>query len=253
MEIQEITSTQNNFIKFLVKLQNPKTRKEEKLILVDGQKTIGGLINDGFEFEYFICKKNDKFANYKNIKKLILVNDEILKKISTTSSPANCVGIIKELEIKEKEFYNLKKIALIENVKDAGNLGTLIRSAVAFSIDGIILFGSCVDLYNSKTIRATAQNMFKIPIITTKNIEFIKKLKENHKLISTVVNSKKDFMKYDFKEDFILALGSEASGLTDEILNLSDEKLTFFMDKDVESLNLGVCGSICFAIIKTKI
>jgi len=249
--IIEIKSLTNDLIKSTVKLQDSKYRKQSKLILSDGDKTIEGLINDKIEFEYLFLKKDNPLKDKAKAKNIVFVNDEILKKISTVKTPCSMVGIIKEPKIKEEDFINLDKIALIENIKDAGNLGTIIRSATAFSIDGIVLFGECVDLYNTKVIRSSAQNTFKLPIITTNSLDFIKKLKQNHKLISTVVTSKDDFMEYDFKEPFILAFGSEADGLTDKITNISDKKLTLFMDNNVESLNLGICASIAFFRIKT--
>jgi len=250
MQIIEITSVQNDFVKYCVKLQNPKFRKEEKVILLDGEKTIEGLISDNVFFEYFICKKDSKYLNKVNSKKNILVNDEILKKISTTKTPTDCVGIIQEPKVIFDDFFSLNKIALIDGIKDAGNLGTIIRSANAFSIDGIILFNDCVDLYNSKTIRAATQNMFKIPLIAIKDIALIKKLKKTHKLISTVVDSELEFSDYKFDEKYIIAFGSEANGISEEILGITDEKITFKMDNNVESLNLGVCASIAFALMK---
>lgn len=248
----EITSLQNDLVKFAVKLQDSKNRKKEKLILLDGEKTIQGIIDSNIEFEYLFVKKDNPFANYFKINKLVFVNDEILKKISTTKTPTTAVGIIKEPVVDKNIFKNLNKIALIDGIKDAGNLGTIIRSAVAFSIDGIILFNDCVDLFNTKTIRATAQNMFKIPIYSTKDLSFIQELKKTHKLISTVVDSNKDFMDYQFGDKFIIAFGSEADGISSEIDNISDEKLTFKMDNNVESLNLSICASIAFALIKNS-
>ncbi len=259
MEIQTITSTQNDLVKYCAKLQMPKFRMREKMILIDGEKTIQGLICDGFEFEalfieqtYFENLKDKGGINIEKIKakKLIKAPAAVLKKISTTASYSKLAGIIKEPLVEVEKFKNLNKIALIDGIKDAGNLGTIIRSAVAFSFNGIILFNDCVDLYNAKVIRASAQNMFKIPIFKTKNIEFIKKLKNSHALISTVVDSKRDFVNYNFNKNFILALGSEANGISREILNLSDEHLTIKMDNQVESINLAVCASIAFALIK---
>jgi len=252
MEILEITSTQNDLIKFCVKLQDSKFRKKEKLIFVDGAQTIEGLIQDKIEFEYLFLKKDNPIKNNVIAKKIIYVDDKILKKISTTKSPSAVAGIIKEPVINKEIFKSLNKIALIDGIKDAGNLGTIIRSAVAFSIEGIILFNDCVDLYNSKVIRSTAQNIFKIPIIKTSEIEFIKELKKTHKLISTVVNSDIDFMDTDFKNKFIISFGSEANGISETISKLSDEKITFKMDNNVESLNLAICASIAFAFIQHK-
>ncbi len=249
MKIIEISSTQNELIKFVYKLQNSKFRKSQKLVLLDGNKTIEGLIDDGFEFEFIFLKKENPLINKINTKEMVFVDDKVLKKISTVKTPCSMVGVIKEPNVSSELFFDFKKIALIDGIKDAGNLGTIIRSACAFSIDGIILLNECVDLYNSKTIRAAAQNMFKIPIIHS-DINFIKKLKKNHKLISTVVDAKKDFMEYEFDCNFILAFGSEAEGLSSDVIDLSDEKLTLFMDNNVESLNLAVCSSVAFALIK---
>lgn len=250
MEIIQITSTQNDLVKYALKLQNSRFRKSQKMIFADGQKTIEGFIDDGIVFEYFFIKKDNPIAEKIKAKKLVYVSDEILKKITTTKSPCEVAGIIKEKETDKSIFFKLDKIALLENIKDAGNLGTIIRSAVAFGIDGIILFNDCVDLYNPKTIRATAQNIFKIPIISTKDINFIRELKNTHKIISTVVDSKNDLFKYKFDDKYIVAFGSEADGLTDRIVNLSDEKLSIFMENNVESINLAICASIVFATSK---
>lgn len=250
METIEITSVQNDLVKFAVKLQNPRFRKSQKLIFADGQKTIQGFIDDGIVFEYFFTKKDNPIAKKIKAKKLVYVNNEILKKITTTKSPCEVAGIIKEKEINKNIFFELDKIALLEDIKDAGNLGTIIRSAVAFGVNGIILFNDCVDLYNSKTIRATAQNIFKIPIITTKDINFIIDLKKTHKLISTVVDSKNNLFNYKFEDKFMIAFGSEADGLSDKIVNLSDEKLSIPMENNVESINLAICASIVFAMTK---
>lgn len=252
MNISEITSTQNDLIKYCVKLQDSKTRRKEKMILVDGAQTIEGFIDEGVVFRYLFVKKDNPIQNKARVENLVYVNDEILKKISTTKSPTDVIGIIEEPVVEKDIFKNLNKIALIDGIKDAGNLGTIIRSACAFSIDGIILFNDCVDLYNTKTIRATAQNVFKLPIIKISDVNFIQELKKTHKLISAVVDSNNELFEIDFNEKFIIALGSEANGISKTISDLSDEKTTIKMDNNVESLNLGVCASIVFAYIKHK-
>ncbi len=249
-EFINITSVQNDLIKYAVKLQNPKFRKSEKMIFADGEKTISGFINDNIELEYLFIKKENDIYKGANAKYVVFVTDEILKKISSVKTPSSVAAILKEPDISDSIFYNLNKIALFENIKDAGNLGTILRSAAAFSIDGIILFGDCVDLYNTKVIRSTAQNIFKLPILRTSDLSFIEKLKENHKLYATIVDSAKDFSKCKFEDKFIIAFGSEASGLTEQLRHLGDEAVKLAMDNNVESLNLAVCASIVFALIK---
>ena len=246
--IIEITSTQNELVKYAIKLQNSQFRKSQRMIFIDGNKTLEGLIEQNFEFEYIFLKKENYNPKIK-AKNVVFCSSTVLNKISTLKTPTDIAGIIKEPNVDKNIFLNMDRIALIENIKDPGNLGTIIRSAAAFSIEGLILAGDCVDIYNSKTMRATTQNMFKIPILKA-DLEFIKKLKKTHKLISTVVNAKDDFFEYKFKGKFIVAFGSEAEGLSDDIINLSDEKLTISMDNNVESINLGVFASIAFACIK---
>ena len=248
----EISSTKNDLVKYAVKLQDSKFRKSEKKIFADGEKTIEGFVNDNIELEYLFIKKDNDLYKKANAKNVVYVSDEVLKKISSVKTPSCVAAILKEPVINKDKFLNLKRIALFEDIKDAGNLGTIIRSACAFSVDGIILYNNCVDLYNPKVIRSSAQNIFKIPIIHVFDIDFILKLKNNHKLISTVVDSNKSFQDYDFEDNFILAFGSEASGLSDEIKKISDTFLTFSTDNNVESLNLAVCASISFAVIKLK-
>ena len=248
--IIEITSTQNELVKFCIKLQNSQFRKSQKLIFIDGNKTIQGLIDCGIKFEYIFLKKENYISKI-NAENIVFCNDNVLNKISTLKTPTDIAGIIKEPEIDKNIFLNMKKIALLENIKDPGNLGTIIRSAAAFSIEGIILVGDCVDIYNTKTIRSTAQNMFKIPVIK-EDLNFIKELKQNHKLISTTLKDSSDFFGYKFDEKFIIAFGSEAFGLSDEIIKMSDEKLKISMDNDVESINLGVFASIAFAYIRNR-
>lgn len=252
MKTIEITSLQNDLIKYALKLHDAKFRKNEKMILVDGAQTINGFIQDKVVFNYLFVKKGNPLLNQASVNNVVYVNDDILKKISTTKTPTDVVGIIEEPREDLGNFLKLKKIALIDGIKDPGNLGTIIRSAAAFSIDGIILLNDCVDLYNSKTIRATAQNIFKLPIIRTKDINLIRQLQKTHKLISTVVDSDVDFSKCSFPDKFIIAFGSEANGISDELKEISDEKITIKMDNNVESLNLGVCASIVFASVRKK-
>ncbi|MBR1617238.1 RNA methyltransferase [bacterium] len=251
-KIITITSMQNDLVKYCVKLQNSTFRKQERLILFDGIKTIKGLIDDNVEFEYLFLE--DENADFKTIKakNIVITTNDVLKKISTLKTPQGAIGIVKEPIIQPEQFFEYENIALIENIKDSGNRGTIIRSACAFGVSGIILFGDCVDLYSPKTMRATAQNMFKIPIFRTNDINFIKKFKKTHKLISTVVNSKNNFQEYDFKTKSVLMFGSEASGLSDELVKLSDVQLTFPMLNNVESLNLAVFASIAFYHVMLK-
>ena len=136
------------------------------------------------------------------------------------------------------------RILILDDIQDPGNLGTIIRSSVAFNISDIILSTNSVDLYNDKVIRSSEGMIYKINIIRTDLIKVIKKLKENNYLIlGTNVRDGVDVKEVNSSR-FALIMGNEGNGVKEEILNLCDKNLYIKMNKNCESLNLGVATGI---------
>lgn len=240
----KITSTTNSLVKETVKLHQKKYRDE--LILIEGKKSVEEAISSGLDIKY-IFSSNE--VEYKNIE-TYFANDAVMKKISTTESPSNVVAVAKKPNYKIEDFKKFKKIVLLDNIKDAGNLGTIIRAASAFSVDGIFLFGDTVDEFSPKTIRSSAGNMFKIPILKIGEAELIK-FKGTHKFIATVCHSNNYFDEINKDENLIVMFGSEAEGLCNKLLKMSDEEVTIKLSKNVESLNLALsCGIILYELQK---
>lgn len=240
-----ITSVANNKIKETAKLQQKKYRNEKGLFLLEGFKPVQEAFSSNVEIEtlYTTEKYAEKFAFLKD--KIILVNDAVLEKISTTDSKPEAVAVAKQLDSSLEKIKNKKRILLIENVKDAGNLGTLIRSACAFSYDAIVLCGDTVDIYNPKVVRSTVGAMFKLPVIRA-SLKEIKDIFHSSTFIASVVNHK-DVVKpetIDYKQPFVLMLGSEADGLTQQAIDAADVKTTIPISNATESLNLSTAGSI---------
>ena len=171
-----------------------------------------------------------------------------MKKISTTDTTCEILTIAKKQERDITKFSNLKKLVLLDSISDPGNLGTIIRSATAFGIEGIILFGNCVDLYSPKVIRSTTGNFFKTPIINIKNKDEIKNLFKSHLKIATALSKENNIsLKECAKIDkYIIMLGSEAKGLQEDLTNIADKNIRLEMINNVESLNLSVSASIIF-------
>jgi len=234
---KEILSVNNQIVKDTVKLQQKKYR--DKLILIEGKKAVDEAIKAGVEIKYIFSTTP---CDYKNVE-IFMTNEIVMKKISTTESPANVVAVGKKPEFDIKIFKKFKKITLLDNIKDAGNLGTIIRAAAAFNVDGIFLFNDTVDEFSPKVIRSSAGNIFKIPIKKI-NIKELEEFKKNFNFIATVVNSSKDFSEYKPEKNLVVMFGSEADGLCNKLVNLADEKLTIKMAHGVESLNLALCAGI---------
>ncbi len=166
-----------------------------------------------------------------------------MKKISTMDTPSNVIALCKKTINKNIG----KKILLLDEVQDSGNLGTIIRSSVAFNIDTIILSENTVDLYNPKVLRGT-QGMYNfINIFSMNSIDAINEIKsKNIKVYGTNVVNGVDVksLSDEDKRSFCLIVGNEGNGVREEIQELCDCNLYIKTNENVESLNVGVACSI---------
>ena len=242
--MQEIVSVNNELIVNVSKLTQKKYRQINKQFLIEGEKCIKDAILNKVNIPYIFVLK-EKLSKY-NFDNMIFVNEKVMKKISTTDSIPEIVAVGDFFTPEISHLKNYKKIAILENIKDGGNLGTIIRSACAFSFDAIILTGDCIDKYNPKVIRSSVGNIFKIPVYSDiENGKIINYLKD-FSLYSTVVDNGENIDKIKFAGKTAIFFGSESSGLTDEIKKLVKNQITLPMNDNVESLNLAISASIIF-------
>lgn len=229
----ELTSTSNTKVKYWQKLLIKKYRKEEKLFLVEDEHLVSEALKKHLVKEIITITDNQyETDTYK-------VTPQIMKLLSSQVSSTKLIAVCYELE--EKEING--NVIILDNLQDPGNLGTIIRSAVAFNFDTIILSDDSVDLYNPKVIRASEGMIFNINIKRCNLKEFIPRLKTKYTLITTDVNNGKDIRDIK-KKNIAIVIGNEGNGVSQEIANLCDEKVYIKMHNNCESLNAGVCASI---------
>lgn len=241
----EITSVNNDLVKETVKLQQKKYRTQSGKFLLEGFKAIKEAFDFGIKLEHIFVDKN-KIKDYEFAKDLVIETTEpVLKKLSTTESAPTAIAIGFQKEYNKNILKNTKKVLLLENIKDSGNLGTIVRSAVAFGADAIVLYGESVDIYNPKCVRSTVGNLWKIPIFHLSDFKELEELFRNYERIATLPRSKNLLKEYKIKKVQTLVLfGSEASGLTEKLINFSTNSLKIEMAKTVESLNLATSVSV---------
>ncbi len=239
--MKELTSLNNDTVKFIVTLQKKKYRDENNLFIVEGEKALDGAIKFGYDIKYVFTLNNTNIKNV-NEEKIYLVNDKVMNKISTTDSIPTILSVIEKKHNIISNKYS--KLLLLENIKDCGNLGTIIRSAAAFSFDAIILLGDCCDIYSPKTIRASVGTFFQIPVFEYKTIQEIQNGFKGYKLISTNLHKKSNISINDIKGKFVLMFGSEADGLTKNTSDIADNNFILPINSSVESLNLATAVSI---------
>ena len=174
-----------------------------------------------------------------NFKKIVFSN-KLFDKLSLLENPE---GVSACLKIKNQKEISSDKILLLDHIQDPGNLGTIIRSAEAFSFKDIILLNSCVDIYNEKTIRASMGSIFRLNFIEVEINDLKDLLDKNYKLVLADMNGKSvDY--YKSCDKIILAIGNEANGISKSLKDLSNDFVSIKMDGKIESLNAAIAASI---------
>lgn len=232
-----ITSINNQTIKELDKLKQKKYRDLEQKFLIEGEHLVEEAEKSGV-LEKIILLENSEY--HSNLEK-IYVSKNVMKKLSSLDTPPNIIGVCKMLSKKELG----KKVLLLDDIQDPGNLGTIIRSSVAFNVDSIVMSLNTVDLYNPKVIRSTQGMIFKINLIKDDLGQVIKKLKsKNIPIYTTNVNGGENIKNINSTDSYGLIMGNEGNGVKDEISTLADRKIYIPMNSKVESLNVSVAASI---------
>lgn len=251
----QITSPKNKLIKDIKSLYRRKGRQKYKAYLIEGIKIVEEAIENNYPVKYIIYtdllleneEGKDFFLKICDFDNLVYVPKNIFKEISDTENPQGIMGISNIIYRDNEEIYNLgnKSFLFLDGVQDPGNMGTIIRTADAFNIAGILIREGSVDPYNPKVIRATMGSIFRVPLYFTKGIEELERLKsKNIHIYSTALDGSIPLYNADFKEDFILSIGNESKGVSKEVFALSDKLIKIPMTGKAESLNAAVAASI---------
>lgn len=243
--MKEITSVNNFYIKDLLKLKQKKYRDESKMFLVEGYH----LVEEAKDYleTVLVCKKED-INKYPN-KDYILVKEEIIEKLSDTKTPQGIIGVC---HTKEEKSINGNIILLLDGLQDPGNIGTILRTAISFGVETVVFSETCVDIYNEKVIRGSQGAIFKINTLKRDlNNIVIDLKKQGYTTIGTALRNAIDL--YELPNylntkkllncKYVLIMGNEGNGVSEEILNTTDIN-AYIPIKKMESLNVGIATGI---------
>ena len=224
-----IESVNNEKIKEYAKLNDKKYRDKTGLFIIEGEH----LVNEAENADNLV----DAYSLDGSIGTQVSV--PVMKKLSNLTNVPNVIGIAK----KNSNTEIIGNILMLDTIQDPGNLGTIIRSAVAFGIDTIVASPETVDLYNSKVIRSTEGLIFKINYIVTDLEKFIEENKDNYTIYTTNVRNGEDVSKLKLNKPFILIMGNEGRGVSDNLSSRADSTIYIPID-NCESLNVAIATSI---------
>lgn len=242
-----ISSVENQHIKVLKSLAEKKYRKFYGEYVIEGVKSVREAISAEMTLTKLFVSEC-KLAEYAEIIRAsglepIVVSDKLFGKISDTTSPQ---GIIAQVEMKPSGKFNpgKKPFLVLDRVADPGNLGTIIRSAVATGFNDIVLLDT-VDPYNPKTVRSTASGIFFVNFYPLTTDELIKTCKEKGiKILVADASGLNIYTNPMPKEEYCLVIANEANGPCGELREAADITISLPMKREMESLNAGVCASI---------
>lgn len=259
--METIQSKDNSLIKDIKKLKDKKYRIESNRFLIEGFRFVGEALESDFVVSLVFVSENavDRWQSFsmqdkvqKNTK-VYFVTDQILKIISSTDTPQGIVAVVnnKNIEVENKQGFYI----LVDKVQDPGNMGTIIRTAHAAGALGVIITKGTVDIYNEKTLRSTMGSIFHIPIIHDIDLKSVKNLKSRgFRLVVSSLDTDKNFYDIDLNDRVIIAVGNEGSGISSELMDISDVKIKIPMPGGAESLNVSVAASIMmFEAVRQKL
>lgn len=231
-----ITSTNNNTIKTLIKLKQKKYRNQFGYYLIEGEH----LVNEALKANQVECIITTK--PLKSDLEVIEVSEEVMAKLAFTKSPSNIMAKCKIDS--NNELMMKKRYLILDDLQDPGNIGTLIRSALAFGIDQVILSKNCVDLYNDKLLRAMQGANFHISCIYGDLTEIIEKLQANGVVVvGSALENGQDISLIEKNEKMAFIVGNEGNGMNQNILDKCDY-IGYIPIQTIESLNVAIAGSI---------
>jgi len=249
-----LTSLQNPLIKQLRKLQKAKERRNQEVLLLEGTNLIEAACDRACSFSA-LCATPDWQEKHPQLwhqasqqaQRAELVSPEVVAAIATTVNPDGVVATMAR-GIWPKA-PNLEKLSLgiaVERLQDPGNLGTLIRTAAATQVQGLWLSAGSVEPDNPKVLRASAGAWFGVPLATVSGLaEVVRDFQaQGGRVIATLGKAKTSFWDVDLRRPSLILLGNEAAGLSPELAELADDRVSIPVAPAVESLNVAIASAL---------
>lgn len=229
---------------FIENLKKKKYREQYNMFIVEGKKAIGEFLKSSFSVESIYATQN--IWSDVDPKKIKIVSKEELKAMSSLKNPDEGVGIF---HMKNNNDIIQSRITIaLDNVRDPGNLGTIIRLCDWYDIKQIVCSQGCVDCYNPKVVQSTMGSLSRVNITYTNLGEYLKS-NPCQKLACTL--NGKNIYEEKIEGNAIVVMGNEANGIAEDIVELCDQKITIpqMGEQTAQSLNV----SIATAIVVSKI
>ena len=259
----ELTGLQNPVVKAAAELKQKKYRTQNGLYLAEGLRTAEEAVAyKAVETLFYVATDDDRTmrlledAALQNIK-LVCVNENVMKKIADTETPQGIIAVCKIRQPKLEDLLASGKMLLVlDRVGDPGNIGTMLRTADAAGIGGLVLLKGCADIYAPKTVRSSMGSLFHIPVLSgVSEQEFVSAAKKaGYDLLVTCLDGADNLYKADLSGRIAFVMGNEAGGVSETLLEKADKRVYIPMAGRAESLNVAMAaGIVMFEALRRKV
>jgi len=243
-------------ISFFISLQKKKTREEEKLYVIEGDKLVKEFLEARVTVKMLIAKP--EFLNSlpqvlkHGIAEVIPASYEELKKISSLKTPHNALAVIAMPEIKMDLNRLQENLSVaLDTVQDPGNLGTIIRAAAWFGIKNIYCSPDCVDVYNPKVIQASMGAILHVNVFYTDLRSLLETALKNKIKVFGALMDGDSIYSYKLEHKGIILLGNESKGISEELMPYVTDRIMIpkfsNAQSGIDSLNVSMAASVIFS------
>lgn len=254
--MKRIESIQNSLVKHWKKLVlTRKERDKSKEFLVEGFHLVEEALNQERPILALIVREDVEIPNGWNTEgvNIFEVTNAVANEIAETEQSQGIFAHCRQPEYEEEMYSTWKKLLLIDSVQDPGNVGTMIRTADAAGIDAVILGKGTADPYSPKTVRSAQGSHFNIPIVRGDLIEWVEQLKNTGiYVLGTGLKNAVNYTDVQTQTEFALIVGNEGSGVSAELLSMTDKNVKIPLHGKAESLNVAVATGILLYTYSSK-
>lgn len=259
----EITNVQNPQVKGAAELKQKKYRQQQRCFLAEGLRTVEEAVNSkAVKSIFYTAIEDDRTrkvlekAAEKQIK-LYCVTEQIMKKLADTENPQGIIAVCKMQDTTlEQLLASGEMLLVLDRVGDPGNIGTMLRTADAAGIGGMVLLKGTADIYAPKTVRASMGSLFHVPVVDGIDEEEFVHIaqRSGYQLLVTSLEGADNLYKARLNGRLAFVMGNEANGVTDSLMKAADKRVYIPMAGRAESLNVAMAaGIVMFEALRRKI
>lgn len=246
-----LTSLQNPLVKQIRRLHGHKGRQEQGLLLLEGTHLLEEACATDYPLETVCCTPQWQASHSKlwqeasvKAQRVELVSEPVLEALATTVHPDGVVCVVPQRE--DDAIAKTGLVLVLDAIQDPGNLGAIVRTAVAAGASGLWLSQNCVDRGNPKVMRSSAGQWFRLPMAVSNNLQALVKDYQNAgvQVIATTPRTDLTYWQVDWHRPSLLLLGNEGAGLSQSSIELADLKVKIPLANGVESLNVAVSAAL---------